>query len=236
MRIDDPELVRREYETDERLAGRIAAYRFAEGPSAREIAFEAVAETHPERVLEVGPGQGWMSERIQQELGADVVAVDQSEHMVRLTQERGVEAIVGDVRELSFEDGAFDSAVAAWMLYHVREVDQALGELARVLRPGGRLVAVTNGERHWQELIDLLGVVREPSSFSGENGEALLRRHFADVERRDAHSVIVFPGRREIQEFVDSSIILSRGMRPVPELDGPFRVTIAPVVFVAERA
>lgn len=234
MRIDDPELVRREYETDERLAGRIAAYRFAEGPDPREIAFRAVAEVRPRRVLEVGPGQGWMSERIQLELGAEVLAVDQSEHMVELTRERGVEALVGDVRELPVEDGAFDCAVAAWMLYHVREIDRALAELARVLRPGGRLVAVTNAARHWQELMDVLGVEREPSSFSGENGEELLRGHFAAVDRRDADGVIVFPGRREVQEFVDSSIVLS-GHR-LPEFDGPFRVVTAPVVFVAERA
>ena len=236
VRIDDPELVQCEYETDERLAGRIAAYRFAEGPDPREIAFQAVAEARPGRVLEVGPGQGWMSERIQQELGADIVAVDQSEYMVRLTRERGVEALVGDVRELPFEDSSFDCVVAAWMLYHVREVDQALGELARVLRPGGRLVAVTNAARHWRELIDMLCVEREPWSFSGENGEELLRQHFAEVARQDAYGVIVFPGRREAQEFVDSSIVLSGSARAVPELDGPFRVTIAPVVFVAEHA
>jgi SAM-dependent methyltransferase len=234
MRIDDPDLVRREYETDEGLAGRIAAYRFAEGPDPREIAFRAVAEVRPIRVLEVGPGQGWMSERIQLELGANVLAVDQSEHMVQLTRERGVEALVGDVRELPVEDGAFDCAVAAWMLYHVREIDEALAELARVLRPGGRLVAVTNAARHWQELMDVLGVEREPSSFSGENGEELLRGHFAAVERRDADGVIVFPGRREIQEFVDSSIVLSA--HDLPEVDLPFRVVTAPVVFVAERA
>jgi SAM-dependent methyltransferase len=234
MRIDDPDLVRREYETDEGLAGRIAAYRFAQGPDPREIAFRAVAEVRPGRVLEVGPGQGWMSERIQLELGANVLAVDQSEHMVQLTGERGVEALVGDVRELPVEDGAFDCAVAAWMLYHVREIDEALAELARVLRPGGRLVAVTNAARHWQELMDVLGVEREPSSFSGENGEELLRGHFAAIERRDADGVIVFPGRREIQEFVDSSIVLSG--HDLPEVDVPFRVVTAPVVFVAERA
>ena len=44
MRLDDPSSVREEYATEEGLAGRKAAYRFAEGPDARLVAFEAVAE------------------------------------------------------------------------------------------------------------------------------------------------------------------------------------------------
>ena len=77
--------------------------------------------------------------------------------MVELTRARGIEAVVGDVRNLPFAAGSFDSALAAWMLFHVEEVDAALSELARVLRPGGRLVVVTNGERSMYELRDALG-------------------------------------------------------------------------------
>jgi SAM-dependent methyltransferase len=51
-------------------------------------------------------------------LDAKVVAIDQSERMVELTQARGVEAHVGDVQELGFAEGEFDCAVAAWMLFH----------------------------------------------------------------------------------------------------------------------
>ena len=64
--------------------------------------------------------------------------------MVELTCSRGVEALVGDVQALPFDDGSFDAAVAAWMLYHVPDVDRPIAELAPVSRPGGRLVAVTN--------------------------------------------------------------------------------------------
>jgi SAM-dependent methyltransferase len=233
VRIDDPESVRTEYATDAGLAARIAAFRFAEGPDARDVVFDAVAEARPTRLLEVGCGQGVLAERIARELGVDVVAVDQSQHMVDLTQARGVEALLGDVLELPFGDAEFDVGVAAWMLYHVADVDRALGELARVLRPGGRLVAATNGAAHMQELAALLGVEREPSSFSRENGEQLLRSHFARVERRDAFGSVVFPSVREAQEYVDASVVFAA--HRLPELDGPLRVTTAPVVFVAER-
>lgn len=232
MRLDDPAAVREEYASERGLAGRIAGYRFAEGPDPRELTFEAVAQAAPRRVLEVGCGQGWLAERIQVELGCDVLAIDQSERMVELTRARGVDARVGDVRALDVPDGSYDVAVAAWMLFHVADVDAALSELARVLVPRGRLVAVTNGDGHLRELGDLLDAPRPTYSFSAENGEELLRAHFRAVERRDASGWIAFPGRAEAQEFVDHAVIW--GGRRLPPFEGPLRVRREPVVFVAE--
>jgi 2-polyprenyl-3-methyl-5-hydroxy-6-metoxy-1,4-benzoquinol methylase len=111
-RLDDPAVVREEYATERGLAARKAAYRDAEGPDPRSLAFEAVAEVAPVRILEVGCGEGELSERMQRELGAEVVALDQSERMVELTRERGVDARVGDVQDLPF--GAEDSTSPSW--------------------------------------------------------------------------------------------------------------------------
>jgi SAM-dependent methyltransferase len=233
VRLNDPELVAREYASERGLEGRRAAYRYGVGPDPREMAFEAVAEVQPGRVLEVGPGPGELSERIERELGADVVALDISERMVELTRARGVEAIVGDVQQLPFPDGAFDCAVAAWMLYHVPDVVRGIAELARVLRPGGRLVAVTNGADHWQGLREQVVDERGASCFSAENGGDLLRRHFSHVERRDATGWFVFPDRATAQAFVDATITLEGDL---PEFEGPLRVRRAPYVFVAEKA
>ena len=156
--------------------------------------------------------------------------------MVDLAKERGVDARVGDVQALPFPDDSFDCAAANWMLYHVPDVDRAVAELSRVLRPGGRLVAVTNSLEHLAQLAELLGVEREELVFSAENGESQLRPHFAEIERRDAAGWIVFPDRTAAQEYVDASAVLSNGGRQLPEFDGPLRVRRAPVVFVAETA
>jgi SAM-dependent methyltransferase len=233
VRLNDPELVAREYASERGLEGRRAAYRYGVGPDPREMAFEAVAEAKPRRVLEVGPGPGELSERIQRELGAEVVALDISERMVELSRARGVEAIVGDVQQLPFPDGSFDCAVAAWMLYHVPDVVRGIAELGRVLRQGGRLVAVTNGADHWQGLSELVGFERHESCFSAENGEELLRRRFVHVERRDATGWIDFPDRAAVQAFVDSTISLEGDL---PAFEGPLRVRRSPYVFVAEKA
>jgi SAM-dependent methyltransferase len=231
VRLDDPALVRAEYASEDRLAARKHAYRFAEGPDARQTAFEAIAEVSPRRVLEVGCGEGELAERIAAELGGEVVAIDQSERMVALARERGVDARAGDVGQLPFADGEFDAALAAWMLYHVSDLDP---ELARVLRPGGRLVAVTNAREHLRELESLLGVERPRLNFDGENGENILRRHFPQVGRREAYGWVAFPDRDRAQEYVDATIAF--GGRELPAFEGPLRARRAPVVFVADLA
>ena len=213
-RLDDPQHVRAEYANEQGLEARASIYRWSDGPDAPSMALEAVAEVSPRRVLDVGCGRGQLAERIGRELGSAVIGVDQSDRMVQLTRARGVEAVVGDVLELPFLDGEFDCVVAAWMLYHVSDVDRALSEIARVLRPGGRLVAVTNGIAHMRELYELLGAEHAESTFSAENAEPQLRRCFRTVERRDATGSVVFPDRGAAQAYVDATFSLAGSALP----------------------
>jgi SAM-dependent methyltransferase len=232
--LADPQLVRREYESEKRLEARASVYRWAADPDAVVMCVEAVAEVEPRRVLDAGCGRGNIAERIAAETAATVIGLDQSERMVALTRSRGLEAVVGDVRALPFEDGSFDCALAAWMLFHVDEVDAALAELARVLRPDGRLVATTNGEGSMRELRDALGVGPALTSFSLENGEDQLRAHFRAVEWRDASGTVRFPDRAAAQAYVDASITLLSGQLPA-DTPEPFVVTRSSCVFVADR-
>lgn len=232
MRLDDPAVVREEYANERRLAARKAAHATAEGPDARELVFGAVSECRPRRVLEVGCGDGELAERISRELDTAVVAVDQSERMVELARARGVDAHLGDVQDLDFDDDSFDCAIAAWMLYHVPDLDRAIRELARVLRPSGRLVAATNGRHQLRELFDLVGQTPPGSSFTRENGAETLSRHFSRVERRDVEGWLVFDDATAVQSYVDSMITLSG---TVPPVEGPIRARRTPCVFVADR-
>jgi SAM-dependent methyltransferase len=238
VRLNDPRVVREEYASERGLEGRRAAYRFSTGPNAVEMAFEAVAEVSPRRVLEVGCGPGELAARIRDEQAAEVVVLDISPRMVDLARERGLDARVGDVVDLPFEPESFDCAVAAWMLYHVSDVDGALGELARVLVPGGRLVAVTNAPDHLQELRELVGLPagRPAYPFGGANGEELLLRHFARVEARDGAGAVRFPSREEVVEYVEASRTLFGDPQDVPPFEGELVVTKHPVVFVAHKA
>jgi SAM-dependent methyltransferase len=234
--LNDPAHVREEYATERNLEGRRGAYRFATGPNAVELAFAAIAEGRPRRVVEVGCGPGELAEQVRVELGAEVVAVDTSARMVELARGRGVDARVGDVQELPFAEGEFDCAVAAWMLYHVPDVSRALDELARVLEPGGRLVAVTNYLDHLREIRELVGApARTFTAFSGENGEELLRERFGRVERREASGGIEFPERQAVLDYVEATRGLWGLAANVPPFELPFVVRRRTVVFVATR-
>ena len=236
MTLDDPAHVREQYATEARLAARKAIYTEVTGGDAREIVFEAVVEAEPRSVLEVGCGEGELSERVRAELGIEILALDQSERMVELTRARGVDARIGDVQELPFADGSFDVAIAAWMLYHAPDLDRAIAELARVLRSGGRLVAATNASDHLREMLRLGGIEEFDFSFRAENGAEILGRHFARVETRHATGTVTFRDAEQIRSYLRSSERLSAGVDRVPELREPLVARRRPVVFIAEKS
>jgi SAM-dependent methyltransferase len=155
--------------------------------------------------------------------------------MVELTAARGVEAIVGDVQDLPFRDGIFDCAVAAWMLYHATDVNRAILELRRVLRPDGRLVAATSSERNLGELWQLVDEIGAPADgFTVESAEGALLRHFTIVERRDVRGTVTFADREAAHRHI--SAVPTRGHLAdrLPALDGPLQAGRHVAVFVCE--
>jgi len=235
--LDNPMLVRWEFASEERLATRNAIHRqLIEGFNAEDMVFDAVGEVEPQRVLEVGCGAGEMAERIAAELGSDVLGLDLSERMVDLTRKRGVEAVLGDVQALPFEDGRFDCVVAGWVLYHVADRDHAISECARVLRPGGRFVAATLADDNLSELWDYLGEPRERSlGFSTANGAEQLARHFAHVEARQAEGVVDFPTPEVMRRFVAANMTRAYAAPNVPQFTEPVRMRSHHTVFVATK-
>jgi SAM-dependent methyltransferase len=91
------------------------------------------------RVLDVGCGDGQIS-RLLAGAGATVVGVDPTRNQITVAAERGGGATYARsaAAALPFADDAFDAVVACLVFEHIDEVDEAIGEVARVLRPGGR--------------------------------------------------------------------------------------------------
>jgi SAM-dependent methyltransferase len=122
------------------------------------------------------------------------------------------DALACDVQDLPFDDDAFDVVVANHMLYHVPDAGRASAEFARVLRPGGVLLAATNGPNH---LLELREMSREAIGWSGldytddrfgrSTGEAILRRAFDDVAWLDHPTTMVVTDPDDVVAFVLSS-------------------------------
>jgi ubiquinone/menaquinone biosynthesis C-methylase UbiE len=120
---------------------------------------DALAPRPGERVLEVGPGTGYytldVAEWVSADGRVDVLDLQQEMlgHVARRAHEREIEnihAARGDAQALPYPDDTFDAAYLVAVLGEVPDQDAALRELARVLRPGGRLVVgELFGDPHW---------------------------------------------------------------------------------------
>lgn len=161
--------------------------------------FEQMTLAPDRRLLEVGCGPGTLwrenAERIPDSLR--LCLSDYSLGMVRearqgLPQDSQFAFANLDVQTLPFPSGFFDSVIANHMLYHVPDLARGVRELARVLKPGGKLYAATNGGNHLREMHTLINEfeprciprIESTISFRLENATAILRQAFKDIEVR----------------------------------------------------
>lgn len=101
----------------------------------------AVGARPGEKVLDLAAGTGASSAALARS-GAEVIACDLSTGMIRVGRERhpDIEFVQGDATDLSFADASFDAVTISYGLRNVVDTEAALREMARVTRPGGRLV------------------------------------------------------------------------------------------------
>jgi ubiquinone/menaquinone biosynthesis C-methylase UbiE len=113
----------------------------------RQLVHEALGAQPGERVLDVGCGPGFYVAELLERVGpaGAVVGVDISPDMLGLAEKRSeghdnVELRQAPATSLPVEDSSFDAALSVQVLEFVEDVDKALAEMYRALRPGGRLV------------------------------------------------------------------------------------------------
>jgi SAM-dependent methyltransferase len=160
--VSERERVREQYATNENLRARIALHdKYSRTPvHYPHWIFDGYAFGDDANVLEVGCGDGniWRENLDRIPPGWRLTLTDFSPGMIEAARSvlgDRAEYAVADVQELPFPDASFDAVIANHMLFHVEDRPRALGEIERVLRPGGTFRATTIGLAHCRELREL---------------------------------------------------------------------------------
>ena len=115
---------------------------------------DAVGARGSERVLDVATGTGLVARELVRRYGCRVVGLDQSEEMLSGARRRleadpelaaHVELVRGEAEALPFADGEVDHLTFTYLLRYVDDPGATLAELARVVRPGGRIASLEFG-------------------------------------------------------------------------------------------
>jgi demethylmenaquinone methyltransferase / 2-methoxy-6-polyprenyl-1,4-benzoquinol methylase len=141
-----------------------AVFSFGQDPRWRRSMVKAVRARPDERVLDVATGTGLVAEALVRRYGCTVVGLDQSAEMLEAARARlardpplgeRVSLVLGEAERLPFADGEFDHLTFTYLLRYVDDPGATLRELARVVRPGGRVASLEFGvppSRVWRAL------------------------------------------------------------------------------------
>jgi ubiquinone/menaquinone biosynthesis C-methylase UbiE len=145
-----------------------------------KLVIEHCGDLNGRRVLDVGCGKGRFArvvgERYPQ---AEIWALDLAEEMLRFVP-AGIHACAGSMTALPFATASFDAAYATESLEHAVEIDVAVAEICRIVKPGGRIAIIDKNAEQW-------GRLKTPEWerwFSRKELERLLRHHCREVSSR----------------------------------------------------
>jgi SAM-dependent methyltransferase len=194
-------------------------------------------------VIDVGCGTGRYLPGLDAD-GAAVTALDLSEGMLRsMPSSRGIRA-VGDAAQLPLASGSVDVLLMMHMLYHVLDPAHAVREARRVLRPGGRLLVTTAGDRHlaemnamWLSVLDELhirGDLRElelvNTMFPPREARVLLGASFSNVVERGLAAPVLVPDPGPVLRHAASTTAAHSSALHNPEVIDRMRAHVASVI------
>ena len=263
-KMQDPNyLLTDQYKDDTNLNARI---RIHELFSTNKYGFHRWAFDHLKlplngKILELGcgPGQLWLKNLDRIPEGVDITLTDFSPGMIEAAKRNLGDRFhfqVVDAQKIPFEDETFDCVIANYMLYHVPDRPRALGEIRRVLKPGGRFYAATLGRDHLKEIGELLhsfdpnlpalgGQTVEP--FTLENGQEQIRQFFSSVNLYLFEDALEITEPEPLVSYIISGLTTSdmsgwplsalrTHVQKALEAHNPFHVTKVSGIFEAIKA
>jgi demethylmenaquinone methyltransferase / 2-methoxy-6-polyprenyl-1,4-benzoquinol methylase len=124
---------------------------FGQDPRWRRAMVRKIDARPGDRVLDVATGTGMVAEALVRRYGCSVVGLDQSPEMLSGARAKldddaelasRIELVQGEAESLPFPDGAFDHLTFTYLLRYVDDAGATLRELARVVKPGGRIASL----------------------------------------------------------------------------------------------
>lgn len=174
-----------QYSDTSRLKTRIEAHRrFSErSESFAGWVVDGLDVGSDDLVLDAGCGYGACFDELRRR-GARIVGIDRSAAMAEKASQSEDDGAplglgVGDLQSLPIADGAMDRVLANYVLFHVPDVSQALREIRRVLKPGGRAVLTTNASDSQAVLIELHDLAARAAGYTPR---ARRTRRFTELE------------------------------------------------------
>jgi ubiquinone/menaquinone biosynthesis C-methylase UbiE len=141
---------------------------------------EHLGQLSGKRVLDVGCGKGRFARVFhEQEPEAELWGLDISPEMLSYVP-AGIHTRAGSMTELPFDDAFFDAAYATESLEHAVEIEKAVAEICRVVKPGGRIAIIDKNAEQW-------GKLETPEWerwFTRKELERMLARHCRQVSSR----------------------------------------------------
>lgn len=225
-------LVRRYYASDSNLRIRHETHEKYTVPRRDYVGWtlERINWRGDEAVLDLGCGPGIYYQRLlDQWPGLHYYGIDLLRGMMKQhPAENGL--IQGDALQLPFADGSLDVVMANHMLHHLPDIEAAVREVQRVLKPTGTFMVATNSMQSMPELQVLMrraivlltrygaSEIRPPAlpsdAFALENGTRILSRYFHSVVRFDLPSALIFPEVDPAIAYLESTRDLREGDLP----------------------
>lgn len=117
-----------------------------------KLLLEHLGDLNGKRALDVGCGKGRFARIFQERYpAAEMWGLDISEEMLKFVP-AGIRTRAGSMTALPFEDASFDAAYATESLEHAVEIDVAVAEICRVVKPGGRIAIIDKNAAHFGKL------------------------------------------------------------------------------------
>lgn len=185
--------------------------------------FENMKFCKNDKVLELGCGNGklWLKNKEKIETDLNITLSDFSKSMIKSAKNNLKEINMDfqykeiNAEKIPYKDETFDVIIAEHMIYFVSNIEKALEEIKRVLKPNGKVYITTNSKNTMNELNELCEKFAPNSGLSNnglserfnlEEGEKLLKKYFNNVSLNVLEGKIILSESEPLVSYKASTI------------------------------